>query len=31
MTTQADENIRPDFDREMVEIADYVTGYVVDS
>jgi 2-methylcitrate dehydratase len=31
MTTQADENIRPDFDREMVEIADYVTDCVIDS
>jgi len=31
MSTQADLNIRPEFDREMVEIADYVTDYVVDS
>src|SRR6185369_178311 len=31
MTTQADENIRPEFDREMVAIADYVTEYVLDS
>jgi len=30
MTTQADENIRPDYDREMVEIAAYVTDYVID-
>lgn len=31
MTTQADMNIRPAFDREMVEIADYVADYVIDS
>ncbi|MBC7961644.1 MAG: MmgE/PrpD family protein, partial [Steroidobacteraceae bacterium] len=31
MTTQADLNIRPEFDREMVEIADYVADYVIDS
>jgi len=31
MTTQADENIRPEFDREMVAIADYVTGFNIDS
>jgi 2-methylcitrate dehydratase len=31
MTTQADLNIRPGFDREMTEIADYVTDYVIDS
>lgn len=31
MTTQADENIRPGFDREIVAIADYVADYVIDS
>jgi len=31
MTTQADENIRPGFDREMVEIAAYVADYIIDS
>ena len=31
MTTQADVNIRPEFDREMLEIADYVADYVIDS
>ncbi len=31
MTTQADVNIRPEFDREMQEIADYVADYVIDS
>jgi 2-methylcitrate dehydratase len=31
MTTQADSNIRPEFDREMLEIADYVADYVIDS
>lgn len=31
MTTQADENIRPEFDREIVAIADYVADYVIDS
>jgi len=31
MTTQADENIRPEFDREMVEIAAYVADCVIDS
>jgi len=31
MTTQADVNIRPGFDREMLEIADYVADYVIDS
>lgn len=31
MTTQADLNIRPEFDREMLEIADYVADYVIDS
>lgn len=31
MTTQADLNIRPAPDREMVDIADYVTDYVIDS
>lgn len=31
MTTQADLNIRPAPDREMADIADYVTDYVVDS
>src|SRR5262245_5708224 len=31
MTTQADVNIRPGFDREMTDIANYVTGYVIDS
>ena len=29
MTTQADQNIRPDFDREMQEIADYVMHYEI--
>lgn len=29
MTTQADENVRPEFDREMLEIADYVADYVI--
>jgi len=31
MTTQADLNIRPEFDREMLEMADYVADYVIDS
>jgi 2-methylcitrate dehydratase len=31
MTTQAESNIRPDFDHEMVEIADYVADYVIAS
>jgi len=31
MTTQADVNIRPDYDPEMVEIAAYVADYVIDS
>ncbi|GAC1465171.1 MAG: bifunctional 2-methylcitrate dehydratase/aconitate hydratase [Desulfuromonadaceae bacterium] len=31
MTTQADENIRPEFDHEMQTIAGYVAGYVIDS
>jgi len=31
MTTQADVNIRPEFDREMVDIADYLVDYVIDS
>ncbi len=30
MTSQADLNIRPEFDREMLEIADYVADYVID-
>jgi 2-methylcitrate dehydratase len=29
MTTQADSNIRPDFDREMRDIADYVIDYAI--
>jgi 2-methylcitrate dehydratase len=31
MPTQADENVRPDFDKEMRNIADYVVDYVIDS
>lgn len=31
MTTQADSNIRPEFDHEMREIADYVSGYAITS
>lgn len=31
MTTQADINTRPEFDREMREIADYVADYAIDS
>ncbi len=31
MTTQADVNIRPEADREMAEIADYVLDYLIDS
>ncbi|MGD0585506.1 MAG: MmgE/PrpD family protein, partial [Oryzomonas sp.] len=31
MTTQADVNIRPEADREMAEIADYVADYRIDS
>ena len=31
MTTHADQNIRPEPDREMVEIADYVVDYAVTS
>ena len=31
MTTQADENIRPEFDREMLEIADYVADFTIES
>jgi 2-methylcitrate dehydratase len=31
MSTQADLNIRPDFDREMRDIADYVVDYAIDS
>ena len=31
MTTQADVNIRPEADREMTEIADYVADYRIDS
>jgi 2-methylcitrate dehydratase len=31
MTTQADVNIRPEFDREMRDIADYVADYAIDS
>ncbi len=31
MTTQADVNIRPEFDREMLDIAGYVADYAIDS
>jgi len=31
MTSRADSNIRPEFDREMGEIADYVTDYAITS
>lgn len=31
MSTQADENIRPEFDLEMQEMAEYVADYVIDS